>query len=287
MDGMMGVVTYGLGTILGFVLIGGLVVADHSGRHAEEAHGPAQLPGHRAAALLLRGPGRVLPPVFLRRRPRRRCRSTARRAASIYRLAKNEGSIIGFGSTNDLREPGSIIFVNHAFPVLEEERLPTPSLIIGEGYCRQPFEARSIVNISGMSFGAISAPAVRSLSRGAKRGRLLDGHRRGRPLAASPRRRLRHHHADGHREVRHAQPRRQLLAGEAEGAGAAREGVRDQAVAGREAGQGRRAAGRQGDRGDRAHPRHTRRARTRSAPTATTTSPTWTSCSTRSPTCAT
>jgi glutamate synthase domain-containing protein 2 len=51
--------------------------------------------------------------------------------------------------------------------VLEEERLPTPSLALGEGYCRDPFEARSVVNISGMSFGAISAPAVRSLSRGA------------------------------------------------------------------------------------------------------------------------
>ena len=58
--------------------------------------------------------------------------------------------------------------MNHPFPVLEEDRLPTPSLVIGEGYCKQPFEAKSIINISGMSFGAISAPAVRSLSRGAK-----------------------------------------------------------------------------------------------------------------------
>jgi glutamate synthase domain-containing protein 2 len=85
----------------------------------------------------------------------------------VYRLAKNEGGIIGFGSTNDLREPGSIIFVNAPFPVLEEDRLPTPPLLIGEGYCEHPFEARSIVNVSGMSFGAISGPAVRSLSRGA------------------------------------------------------------------------------------------------------------------------
>ena len=38
----------------------------------------------------------------------------------VYREAKNEGGLIGFGSTNDLREPGSIIFVNHPFPVLEE-----------------------------------------------------------------------------------------------------------------------------------------------------------------------
>src|ERR1043165_3111065 len=85
----------------------------------------------------------------------------------VYKEAKNEGGIIGFGSTNDLREPGSILFVNHPFPVLEEDRLPTPSLVIGAGFCREPFEARSLVNVSGMSFGAISAPAVRALSRGA------------------------------------------------------------------------------------------------------------------------
>ena len=87
--------------------------------------------------------------------------------AWVYRLAKNEGGTIGFGSTYDLHQPGALIFVNHPFPVLEEERLPTPSLALGEGYCRNPFEARSIVNISGMSYGAISAPAVSSLSRGA------------------------------------------------------------------------------------------------------------------------
>src|SRR6185503_11228537 len=85
----------------------------------------------------------------------------------VYRLAKNEGGTIGFGSTYDLHQAGALIFVNHPFPVLEEERLPTPSLVLGEGHCREPFEARSIVNVSGMSFGAISAPAVRSLSRGA------------------------------------------------------------------------------------------------------------------------
>ena len=85
----------------------------------------------------------------------------------VYRLAKNEGGTIGFGSTYDLHLPGALIFVNHPFPVLEEERLPTPSLILGENHCKQPFEAKSLINVSGMSFGAISAPAVRSLSRGA------------------------------------------------------------------------------------------------------------------------
>jgi hypothetical protein len=60
----------------------------------------------------------------------------------VYRLAKNEGGVIGFGSTYDLHQSGALIFVNHPFPVLEEERLPTPSLTLGEGYARLPFEAR-------------------------------------------------------------------------------------------------------------------------------------------------
>ena len=49
----------------------------------------------------------------------------------VYKSAKNEGGIIGFGSTNDLSVPGSIIFVNHPYPVLEEDKLPTPSVLIG------------------------------------------------------------------------------------------------------------------------------------------------------------
>src|SRR3954462_5761172 len=70
----------------------------------------------------------------------------------VYRLAKNEGGTIGFGSTFDLPHPRALIFVNHPFPVLGEERLPTPSRILGDGYCKDPFDARSTVNISGMSF---------------------------------------------------------------------------------------------------------------------------------------
>ena len=85
----------------------------------------------------------------------------------VYRLAKNEGGIIGFGSTYSLHEPGALIFVNAPFPVLDEDRETTPPLILGNGYCDKPFTARSIVNVSGMSFGAISAPAVQALSRGA------------------------------------------------------------------------------------------------------------------------
>lgn len=85
----------------------------------------------------------------------------------VYRLAKDEGGILGFGSTYDIQENGAILFVNAPFPVLEEDRLATPPLLIGDGYCRFPFAARSAINISGMSYGAISRPAVQALSHGA------------------------------------------------------------------------------------------------------------------------
>jgi glutamate synthase domain-containing protein 2 len=87
--------------------------------------------------------------------------------AWVYRLAKNEGGILGFGSTYNLSEPGALVFVNAAFPILDSEFEPTPPVIIGEGWCEQPFAARSLINVSAMSFGAISRPAVQALSRGA------------------------------------------------------------------------------------------------------------------------
>lgn len=85
----------------------------------------------------------------------------------VYRLAKNEGGVVGFGSTYDLHHPGALIFVNAGFPVLDENQVPTPPLAIGDGYAAQPFVARSLINISGMSYGALSRPAVLALSKGA------------------------------------------------------------------------------------------------------------------------
>lgn len=87
--------------------------------------------------------------------------------AWVYRLAKNEGGMIGFGSTYDISQAGALIFVNAAFPVLESEHQSTPPVVIGEGWCAQPFVARSLINISGMSYGAISQPAVSALAKGA------------------------------------------------------------------------------------------------------------------------
>jgi len=84
----------------------------------------------------------------------------------VYRTAKDLGGLLGFGSTNDLREPGSIVFVNASYPLLEEEVAPAPPLVIGP-HCAHPFVAPSLFNISGMSYGALSKPAVQALARGA------------------------------------------------------------------------------------------------------------------------
>lgn len=86
--------------------------------------------------------------------------------AWIYRTAKGLGGLVGFGSTNDIQSSGSVIFVNGSFPLLEEEKTNPPEILIGP-YCQYPFRAKHVFNISGMSYGAISKPAVRALSKGA------------------------------------------------------------------------------------------------------------------------
>ena len=87
----------------------------------------------------------------------------------VYRAAKNIDSTVPFGSSRDLRPEGTVMFVNSPFPPLTEESLPPKPISIGKGYCDQPYTTSAIVNISGMSFGAISRPAVLALSYGAKK----------------------------------------------------------------------------------------------------------------------
>ncbi len=85
----------------------------------------------------------------------------------VYRAAKNASSTVPFGSTRDLRPVGTVFFVNCPFPTLDSDHLPSPPLTIGEG-CLHPYHAPSFFNISGMSYGAISKPAVLALSNGAR-----------------------------------------------------------------------------------------------------------------------
>jgi glutamate synthase domain-containing protein 2 len=85
----------------------------------------------------------------------------------VDRASQSEDRTVAFGSTRQLRDTGTPIFVNCPYPTLDEHIEATPPLVIGPG-SPNPYTARSFFNISGMSFGALSAPAVLALSKGAK-----------------------------------------------------------------------------------------------------------------------
>ncbi len=84
-----------------------------------------------------------------------------------YRAAKNVDNTIAFGSSRDLRPPGTVLFVNCPFPTLGEDAVEPELVTIGP-HCDKPYTTASIFNISGMSYGAISKPAVLALSNGAR-----------------------------------------------------------------------------------------------------------------------
>lgn len=80
--------------------------------------------------------------------------------------ASGKGNTVAFGSTRNLGVPGTALFMNSAFPPLSDQYAKSEPLVIGP-YARTPYMAASLFNISGMSFGAISRPAVQALSKGA------------------------------------------------------------------------------------------------------------------------
>ena len=86
----------------------------------------------------------------------------------VYRAAKNLDNTQPFGSTRDLRPAGTILFANATFPSLESSPVQAAPVVIGPD-CASPYAARSLFNVSAMSFGAISGVAVLALSRGAQR----------------------------------------------------------------------------------------------------------------------
>ena len=83
------------------------------------------------------------------------------------RAAKNADNTVAFGSTRDLRPVGTPMFVACPFPTLEKDAVDPPAVTVGP-HCREPYVHDRIFNISGMSYGALSRVAVKSLSRGAK-----------------------------------------------------------------------------------------------------------------------
>ncbi|SFJ76139.1 FMN-binding glutamate synthase family protein [Jannaschia pohangensis] len=85
----------------------------------------------------------------------------------VKRASDAKGNTVAFGSTRNIAVPGTPLFVNAPFPPLDQQAAKTEPMVIGSG-ARTPYTAMSIFNLSGMSYGAISKPAVQALSRGCK-----------------------------------------------------------------------------------------------------------------------
>jgi len=83
-------------------------------------------------------------------------------------VSKSGSETVPFGSTRNL-SPGAVIFANGMFPKLDGEHILHVPQVIGED-CKHPYQPKSCFNISAMSYGSLSKPAVRALSHGAAMG---------------------------------------------------------------------------------------------------------------------
>lgn len=96
----------------------------------------------------------------------------------VYQSSKLKPNTVGFGSDNEMENGLGYLIIKpdaRPYPAPPEggpgsgpEHLIPAAKILGAAHGRRhAFRPRSVVNISGMSFGALSAPAVEALNRGA------------------------------------------------------------------------------------------------------------------------
>lgn len=88
--------------------------------------------------------------------------------AWVYQAAKDTENVVGFGSTRNLQPVGTVFFVNAPFAVLGRDSAPAHPVTVGP-QCQHPYTTASLFNVSAMSFGAISKPAILALTQGAKK----------------------------------------------------------------------------------------------------------------------
>ncbi len=87
----------------------------------------------------------------------------------IYQRAKSVTDTTPFGTQEDVYETGYEWMEHSMYPRTFETMDHNPRVLIGGPGCQQPYSA-SILNISAMSFGALSKNAVLALNGGAKTG---------------------------------------------------------------------------------------------------------------------
>ena len=96
----------------------------------------------------------------------------------VYASSKLENNYVGFGTDNDIERSVGYPIVKHATfgptvppssPEAAQHAWVPCAKVLGEARDRRDaFRPDSIVNISGMSFGSLSGPAVEALNRGAE-----------------------------------------------------------------------------------------------------------------------
>jgi len=86
----------------------------------------------------------------------------------VYRAAKHVDTTIGFGSTRPLHNAGTVYFVSAPFPLLASGTANIQPVTLGP-FCKTPYTSKHLFNISAMSYGALSKPAILALAKGAKK----------------------------------------------------------------------------------------------------------------------
>lgn len=99
--------------------------------------------------------------------------------AWVYASSKMQNNYVGFGTDNDVEHlEGYPIFKHRTFSDVapstavhdaDHVTLPSAKVLGGPRGRRHAFRPNSVVNISAMSFGSLSAPAIDALNSGAKR----------------------------------------------------------------------------------------------------------------------
>lgn len=84
----------------------------------------------------------------------------------VYDVCEHGKDVVPFGSTK-VFQPGMPIFANGLFPKLDEEKGPERAPFTIGPDTPNPYQPNSLFNISAMSYGSLSKPAIQALSRGA------------------------------------------------------------------------------------------------------------------------
>lgn len=85
----------------------------------------------------------------------------------VYERSKGTNAELSFGTERDVYQPGYEYLVHSTVPLDEPEQ--PPRVLVGGPDCAKPY-SMALVNVSAMSFGALSANAIRALNKGAAMG---------------------------------------------------------------------------------------------------------------------